>query len=87
MSDIGIISLVLFQSFSVKSYFRINLLFTFVDGDLVSSYLSYISCVIIFQLQIITGRYVYFLAPLFITLCAGQFIFPDQVRVSDIQVP
>lgn len=86
MDNIYSITLVLFHSFSVNPYFHINLLFTFVAGDLVSCYLSYILCRIIFQLQIITGRYDYFLAPLFITLCTQQFIFPDQVSVSDMHV-
>lgn len=86
MDNIYSITLVLFHSFSVNPYFHINLLFTFVAGDLVSRYLSYILCRIIFQLQIITGRYDYFLAPLFITLCTQQFIFPDQVSVSDMHV-
>lgn len=86
VDNIYSISLVLFQSFSLNPYFYINLLFTFVSGDLVSCYLSYTLCVIIFQLQIITGRCDYFLAPLFITLCSQQFIFPDQVSVSDVQV-
>lgn len=86
MDNIYSISLVLFPSFSVNPQFHINLLFTFVAGDLVSCYLSYILCMIIFQLQITAGRQDCFLAPLFITLCTWQFIFPDQVRVSDVQV-
>jgi len=86
MDNIYSISLVLLHSFSVNPYFHLNLLFTFVAGDLVSSYLLYILCMIIFQLQIITGRYGCFLAPLFITLCPRQFIFPDQVSVSGVQV-
>lgn len=86
VDNIYSISLVLFQSFSLNPYFYIKLLFTFVYGDLVSCYLLYILCIIIFQLQIITGRCDYFLAPLFITLCTQQFIFPDQVSVSDVQV-
>lgn len=81
------ISLVLFHSFSVNPYFHTNLLFTFVAGDLVWRYLSYILCVIIFQLQIITGRHGRALASLFITLCARQFILPDGARVSHGQVP
>lgn len=86
MDDIYSISLVLFPSFNVNPHFHINLLFTFVAGYLVSRYLSYILCMIIFRLQIITGRYDCFLAPLFIALCTRRFIFPDRVSVSDVEV-
>lgn len=80
------ISLVLFHSFSVNPCFHTNLLFTFVAGDLVWRYLSYILCVIIFQLQIITGRRERASASLFITLSARQFTLPGGARVSHGQV-
>lgn len=80
------ISPVLFPSLSVNPHFHTNLLFAFVAGDLVWSYLSYILCVIIFQLQIIAGRHGHALASLFITLCARQSIVPDGAGVSQGQL-
>lgn len=80
------ISPVLFPGLSVNPHFHTNLLFAFVAGDLVWSYLSYILCVIIFQLQIIAGRHGHALASLFITLCARQSIVPDGAGVSQGQL-
>lgn len=81
------VSLVLFHSSGVNPSFHTNLLFTFVAGDLARRYLSQILCVIIFQLQIITGRHGPALASLFITLSAGQSIFPAGAGLSQGQGP